>query len=385
MALPRLGLLVKRLAFFLSFVVLAVLATGCGAGGPAGAAAATVDGTSISRESLFEDLDAILASVPAEQRAAVFGATPGNYDTSLAANVLSLRIVDVLVRQELDRRGIEITPEERELGEQDFQQNFGPGAADVPANVRERFVELFAAQNALVAALADEEPGAGEISEEELRAYYDETIDDFMERVGEVACVSHILVAFDEEGRTAVTPTPEQEQAALEEATEIRERIDAGEDFEELATTESDDPGSAAAGGDLGCQAREGGYVAEFEDAIFEQPVGEVGQPVRTEFGYHIIEVRSRGVVPFEEVREQIRQSLEQQRGEQGSPLTAWLVRQVEASDIEVNPQFGTFSAEGASQGQLVVPPEGPEPPPSPDGAEPGEELLEPLPQELPR
>lgn len=102
-----------------------------------------------------------------------------------------------------------------------------------------------------------------------------------------------------EPGATA-TPTPQPtlaprtEEEALQLATEIRQRLAAGEDFKALAIEYSDDSGSKAAGGELGWFAQGDGLVQEFEDAAFALAVGEISQPVKTQFGYHIIEVLER-------------------------------------------------------------------------------------------
>lgn len=93
--------------------------------------------------------------------------------------------------------------------------------------------------------------------------------------------VSHILLEVNAE---------RDEDAAFELAESIRDRIAQGEAFSDLAREYSDDPGSAEAGGDLGYAAR-GAYVPEFEDAVWTMDVGTVSEPVRTEFGVHVIEV----------------------------------------------------------------------------------------------
>jgi len=77
-------------------------------------------------------------------------------------------------------------------------------------------------------------------------------------------------------------------KASLDEAQGLLERIKAGEDFSELARQYSQDPGSAAAGGDLGWFGR-GVMVQEFEDAAFALKPGEMSELVETQFGYHII------------------------------------------------------------------------------------------------
>jgi peptidyl-prolyl cis-trans isomerase D len=112
----------------------------------------------------------------------------------------------------------------------------------------------------------------------------------------------HILITLDT-GADA-----EAEAAAQARIEEIRGRIAAGEDFAELARTLSEDPGSAGQGGDLGF-FQEGLMDAAFDHAAFALAQGELSAPVRSQFGYHLIEVteiEEGEVKPFEEVREQL-------------------------------------------------------------------------------
>jgi parvulin-like peptidyl-prolyl isomerase len=84
-----------------------------------------------------------------------------------------------------------------------------------------------------------------------------------------------------------------------EEAQAIYQKLTvAGEDFAEVARESSKDTGSGANGGDLGWFGR-GAMVAEFEEAAFSQEIGEVGKPVKSEFGYHIIQVIARQELPL--------------------------------------------------------------------------------------
>lgn len=85
-------------------------------------------------------------------------------------------------------------------------------------------------------------------------------------------------------------------------ANELLERIKAGEDFAELAKQYSEDPGSKENGGDLGYFSK-GVMVPEFEDAAFSLKVGEVSEPVKTKFGYHII--KTEGIKTIEELKKE--------------------------------------------------------------------------------
>lgn len=79
-------------------------------------------------------------------------------------------------------------------------------------------------------------------------------------------------------------------QKALEEAQQIRNKLLAGADFTELARQHSDDPGSALLGGEMGFMQK-GQLVPEYEAAVLALAKGEISEPVKTEFGYHIIEL----------------------------------------------------------------------------------------------
>lgn len=120
---------------------------------------------------------------------------------------------------------------------------------------------------------------------------------------GEQAHVRHILVKACACGGESA-----QEQARLKAET-LLGRIKLGESFEDLASTESDDPGSARRGGDLGFVTR-GRMVKPFEDAAFAlKQVGELSPVIETEYGFHILRLDARqeaSVVPFEEVRTQL-------------------------------------------------------------------------------
>ncbi|WP_455209337.1 peptidylprolyl isomerase [Kaarinaea lacus] len=80
---------------------------------------------------------------------------------------------------------------------------------------------------------------------------------------------------------------------ALERLQQLKQRIDNGEDFSQIASAHSDDKGSAADGGNLGW-VNPGTMVREFEDAMNKLQPGEVSTPIRTQFGWHLIRVEDR-------------------------------------------------------------------------------------------
>ena len=149
-----------------------------------------------------------------------------------------------------------------------------------------------------------------EVSEEDLRQHYESDQARFAQP--ERREVRHLLLKVDADADEA------KAQAVLDEIQAIRARIQAGESFEELAKTLSQDSGSAANGGSLGI-IESGIMVPAFDQAAFALAAGELSEPVRTPFGYHLIEavqILPSEVKSFEEVREQLRAELAKQRAE---------------------------------------------------------------------
>ncbi len=143
------------------------------------------------------------------------------------------------------------------------------------------------------------ENDTADFSEEALRDYYAQERAVGRFAGAEERRVRHILIAVDQDTDDA---------SALERANEVLARIEAGEDFADLAGEFSDDPGSASEGGDLGWSEPDV-YVPAFREAILAIRPGDLTGPVRTEFGYHLIrleDVRGESAKPFEEVRAEL-------------------------------------------------------------------------------
>lgn len=134
-----------------------------------------------------------------------------------------------------------------------------------------------------------------EVKDEDIKKFYEENKDAFKQ--AESADASHILVAEEDKAR------------------EIYEKIKNGGDFEELAREFSTCP-SKEKGGDLGTFTR-GQMVKEFEDAVFENEVGTITEPVKTQFGYHIIKVNKKNPareLTFDEVKDKIVEQVRRQK-----------------------------------------------------------------------
>jgi len=159
-------------------------------------------------------------------------------------------------------------------------------------------------ENLLASLLMQEMTANAQVDDATARQYYDQHKSDY-----ETARARHILI------RAKGSPLPVQpgkkeltDEEALAKAQEIHKRLLAGEDFAALAKAESDDVRSGANGGDLGPQ-KHNQTVPPFDQAVFSLPVGEISEPVKTQFGYHIIKVEQRELKPFDEAKPEIEKS----------------------------------------------------------------------------
>ncbi len=309
------------------------MATACGSVSPY---AAKVDNKSIAQDDLERELRSIAANGPylklIESRQQVKGTGAGTFDAAFTALALTRQIYYQLIGTELANRKLSVGPAdlaaarvtviEQIQGEDVFK--------DFPKAYQDELILRQAQLDLLTLALN----GNTGSPDEAARAYYDGHKQEFAN-----ACVSHILVA------------------SREKAEDIKARVARGEDYAAVARAESSDTQSAQKGGELGCDINQDtGFVPEFLLAVFNQPVGEVGTPVQTQFGFHVIKVTKRDVPPYDQVKDEARQKLTATGQEK---LLTWLQETINKAKIEVNPRYGTFNKEGASPG--VVPPARPE------------------------
>jgi parvulin-like peptidyl-prolyl isomerase len=119
------------------------------------------------------------------------------------------------------------------------------------------------------------------VSDDEKRSYFEENKSAFN---GEKAKASHVLID------TTELKTDAELEKAKQKIEEIKKEIDNGADFAEMARKYSTCP-SAENGGDIGFFQRKGSLVEEFAEVAFSMKVGEISEPVKTQFGYHIIKV----------------------------------------------------------------------------------------------
>ncbi len=199
--------------------------------------------------------------------------------------------VDVVTFRETDfREGLEATEEDIAAQFAEEQETY-----EIPEKRKLRF--LLIDQTVIRDSLT--------LADDAARLYYDANVEQY--RTPGQMRASHILLRVDDD----------EEEAAVEaRAAELAAEARAGSDFAELAREHSDDESNAADGGDLGSFGR-GRMVPEFEAAAFEMAAGEISDPVRSPFGFHVIHVTEKVeevTQRFEEVLAGIENTLKQEQ-----------------------------------------------------------------------
>ena len=204
------------------------------------------------------------------------------------------RIVQLMGEQRaVSLLSIPPTPATAAVSDADIQAWYTKNAADfrAPETVTLEYVELDG--NSL--------PPPAAADEETLRRRYEQEKSRFAAQEERLA--SHILVRVDEGANDAAQKAAEQKAAQLAEQARAP-----GADFAALARANSDDTGSKSAGGDLGWVSK-GMMVGPFEEALFGMQSGQVSGPIRTDFGWHVIQLRQvqgGGQESFEQAREKL-------------------------------------------------------------------------------
>ncbi|WP_339149522.1 MULTISPECIES: peptidylprolyl isomerase [unclassified Sutcliffiella] len=160
-----------------------------------------------------------------------------------------------------------------------------------------------------------------EVTEEDIQKHYDEMKPELR--------ASHILVEDEET------------------AKEIKNKLDEGADFAELATEHSTDPASAQNGGDLEWFGS-GDMLTEFEEAAYNLEINEISEPVESMFGYHIIMVTDKKEKPpLDEIREQVEQEVLQAKVQQENADAA-LQKELDAANVQIKDESlkNTFEQE---------------------------------------
>ena len=231
----------------------------------------------LAREVTIGKMEAALASTVA--------ITPQVAEEQYRRTAENAKIRYVLLPNERAMAGVMVSPEDVQKYYTDNSSKYLHG--------EQRHVKYLLADSALIRARL-------KLSDAELRQAYEQKKETFKGK--EAVRAQHILIRVD------ASAAPADDAAAKAKAEGLVAQLRGGADFAALAKEHSGDPGSAVNGGDVGFFER-GQMVPEFEQTAFSLPIGQISDPVKTQYGYHILKInekRPAGYKPFEEVRGQL-------------------------------------------------------------------------------
>ena len=215
-------------------------------------------------------------------------------------------VTQLVLRQFIRKENIQIDPNRIEEAIKTFKENIknNPDTRDksLETLLEEQGGSIEELRVALDISLSIDEYLERTVPEEEIRKYFTENTGNFN---GETVTVSHILID------TRNMKGEDELNKAKEKIEKLKVELDNGSDFAKLAEKNSDCP-SAKNGGDLGVIVR-GQMVDEFEEAAFNTKVNAISEPVKTQFGYHIIKITDKQEgkdVTFEEVKDNVKLAL---------------------------------------------------------------------------
>jgi foldase protein PrsA len=304
----------------------ALLFAGCGS--LFDTAAAVVAGRKISVDVLNEGLEEYKKSLPYKRLSAQ--GDPRDLQRSYEQTLLTELIRREILGVEAEKRDISVADDEVQERMDEIKAQYENESAyeeDLKENgLTLEHLEQLVGDQILEEKLREEVTADITLDEAEARAFYDENTDAFTQTRSQ-----HILVESRGLAGTIAAELQDLPQNQVEAA------------FERLARQHSTDQSNANSGGDLGFR-RPGELVEEYETAANDLEVGEVSDPVQTEFGFHVIRVIDRRLTPFEEAVPQIEETLLEQDAEQ-----AWdeFIRNAyEEADVRVNSRYGELDLE---------------------------------------
>jgi peptidyl-prolyl cis-trans isomerase D len=226
-------------------------------------------------------------------------------------------VSDVEVEREFRRRTEQVELEYVLVGAGRFQDEVEPADEEIAGRFEaQREVYRIPEKRVVSYVLLDREVlrPLVTVTDRDIARYYQDHRDEFLEE--EESCASHILVKVRTDAGDGGSGEGHGEEEARRIALALLERVRAGADFAELARVSSEDQGSAAGGGDLGCFPA-GRMVPEFDNAVYALEPGEISDLVRTSFGYHIIRLESRReerTLPLADVEDRVRLLVTEQK-----------------------------------------------------------------------
>lgn len=332
-------------------IVSLLILPGCGDEIPTGAIVKVGDGV-VTKADFDRFMDQARAQATAQPGAAPFPSEGTPAYNQYAAQLVDYLVTQELIRQEADKRDIAVSDDELDKAVEDLYAAYG-GEKKVDKllaqqgmskdDLREILKDQELGKKVYTAVTEDAKP-----SDEELQEYYDENKAQFQQP--EQRPTRHILV---------------KDKATAEDISKQLKADPSDANWKKLAKQYSIDDTNKDTGGDLGPVAQ-GQMVKPFDEAVFAAEKGELVGPVKTEYGWHVLEVTD--IVEakeqtFEEAKEQIAQMLAPQL--QTEAWNDWLKTAKEEAELK-------FLA-GYDPAKLTAAPEAPAESPSPVASPAGE------------
>ncbi|WP_347274949.1 peptidylprolyl isomerase [Candidatus Kuenenia sp.] len=287
----------KKAVFYLCAVFLLFPAIICFPGGPllGGDIAAVVNGKNIKKD----DVD---------KRLNMFKDADAETYNAIRQEVIEQLITDILLEDFIDKQGIVVTPMEMNRELMLIKKEIAENEDEADAFLRDMLASigsnLYDFEKTIKHSLALEKYFKGSLDSQNLKRFFEKNKHFFN---GEAVRVSHIFID------TKKFNSGDGSEKVAQLINTLKSELDKGADFEELAREYSDGP-SASKGGDLGFIQRRGGtYDEPFLSTAFSLRIGKVSEPVKSEYGYHLIKVTGKreGVaVNFEDVIGDVRSTM---------------------------------------------------------------------------
>jgi peptidyl-prolyl cis-trans isomerase C len=301
-----------RRLLLIAFSSLALLAAGCGGTSTASLGSddvAVVGSQQVSKEQFQELMARAKKSYDTQKRPFP---KPGSTEyEQLKGQAVTYLVQQAEVQEQASAEGIDISDEKVDKEIARYKKDFYGGSDErYEAAVKKQGLTDEQAREAIrqqltSQALFKKVTGSVKASDADIQEYYNTHKSQYVQP--ESRDVRHILV-------------PKKAQA-----DSIYAQLKSGANFAELAKLYSKDPGSAANGGKL--TVSKGQTVPEFDKAAFSLKKGELSQPIKTQYGYHIIQalsaIKASTKTPLDKVRASIKQQLEQQK--KNDKVTKWL------------------------------------------------------------
>ena len=319
-----------------ALAALTVVAAGCGDTDEVPSdAAAVVDGTPIQKSTVQDLLQRTEKTYKAQKRE--FPKQGTSEYQSLRTQAVAFLVQREEYAREADKLGVEITDAQiQKKIDEVRKQYFGGDQKKFEQGLKEQSYSIAAlrqdARADLVNAGIYKDITANvKVSDGEAQQYYDQNIDRY--RVADSREVRHILVK------------------TKAEADKLRGELENGADFAALAKQHSEDPGSKEQGGKL--TVSKGQTVEAFDKAAFSLDTNEISEPVKTQYGYHIIQplsdVKKGSVTPFTKARTEIKAQLLEQK--KSDAVSAWVSKVEKAYKGKVQYATGYEPPETTSTG----------------------------------